>query len=153
MVQYDLFTGKESALTVSENLTIPPISSPSDLEYFLNQLNVVQVGVHFLGSAVQKRPVSGNYRGLCPFHAEKTPSFYLKPKPNYFTCYGCQEAGGPLMLWARLDGSLLDNLIQRLIGEDVDVFDRNEEEVNISAEQRQYYLIFGEALDKEYKRY
>ena len=150
MNQFDLFTRKESALTVSEKLIIPTINSPSDLEYFLNQLNVVQVGVHFLGSAVQRRPVSGNYRGLCPFHLEKTPSFYLKPKLNYFTCYGCQEAGGPLKLWARLEGSLLDNLVQSLIGEDLDVFDRSGEERCISIEQRQYYTLFREAIDKEY---
>ena len=34
-----------------------------------------------------------NRRGLCPFHAEKTPSFFVYPDTTSFYCFGCQEAG------------------------------------------------------------
>ncbi len=39
-----------------------------------------------------------NYKRLCPFHREKHPSFYIRPKRNRFVCYGCGENGGPLRL-------------------------------------------------------
>ena len=38
---------------------------------------------------------SGGYRmvGLCPFHREKTPSFFVYTNDNHFYCFGCQEFG------------------------------------------------------------
>ena len=37
---------------------------------------------------------SGRYlKGLCPFHAEKTPSFFVFPDTNTFKCFGCGEGG------------------------------------------------------------
>ncbi|MDO8656803.1 MAG: CHC2 zinc finger domain-containing protein [Nanoarchaeota archaeon] len=157
MKQYDLLTRKESALIVNESLVIPSINSPSDLEKFLSELNVVQVGVHFLGDKVQRRPVSSNYRGLCPFHYEKTPSFYLKPKPNYFACYGCQEVGGPLALWSRLDERLLDDLLEHCKLHDEEIQGLFSGKLVSSftpalpAQQQQYYTLFQDAIHKEYR--
>ncbi|MFT4186655.1 MAG: DNA primase [Micrococcaceae bacterium] len=35
----------------------------------------------------------GTWKGLCPFHDEKTPSFTVKPQAGYYHCFGCGEGG------------------------------------------------------------
>jgi DNA primase len=40
-----------------------------------------------------KRAGTGSWKGLCPFHAEKTPSFNVREQQQYFHCFGCGEKG------------------------------------------------------------
>jgi len=41
--------------------------------------------------------------GLCPFHEEKSPSFFINPKQNVFHCHGCDERGDAIRLLMKLD--------------------------------------------------
>lgn len=43
------------------------------------------------------------YRGLCPFHQEKTPSFHVYERSGRFHCYGCGEKGDVFDFLIRLD--------------------------------------------------
>lgn len=46
------------------------------------------------GSAVALKPSSGGkFKGLCPFHGEKSPSFYVDANFQNYRCFGCQESG------------------------------------------------------------
>lgn len=49
-----------------------------------------------IGKTVKLRRVSGALVGLCPFHREKTPSFYVYDTSAKFKCYGCGERGDAL---------------------------------------------------------
>jgi DNA primase len=42
---------------------------------------------------VRLRKAGGTYKGLCPFHQERTPSFTVTPARGTFKCFGCGEGG------------------------------------------------------------
>ena len=46
-----------------------------------------------VGEFVSLKKRGGNFVGLCPFHNEKTPSFYVSPAKGIFKCFGCGKAG------------------------------------------------------------
>ncbi|OGY73162.1 MAG: DNA primase [Candidatus Jacksonbacteria bacterium RIFCSPLOWO2_12_FULL_44_15b] len=49
--------------------------------------------VEFIGQYVVLKPAGTNFRGLCPFHKEKTPSFMVSPSRKSFKCFGCGKGG------------------------------------------------------------
>ncbi len=42
---------------------------------------------------VDLKPAGKNFKALCPFHTEKTPSFFVMPEKESFACYGCNKFG------------------------------------------------------------
>lgn len=46
-----------------------------------------------VGDFVSLKKRGANHIGCCPFHNEKTPSFYVSPSKGIFKCFGCGEAG------------------------------------------------------------
>jgi len=49
--------------------------------------------VDLVGRFVNLRKAGSHWKGLCPFHAEKTPSFTVNPQKNIFHCFGCGVGG------------------------------------------------------------
>lgn len=45
------------------------------------------------GYGLDLKSAGKNYKALCPFHTEKTPSFFVKPESDSFACYGCNKFG------------------------------------------------------------
>lgn len=49
--------------------------------------------VDVVGDYVRLKKSGSRYKGLCPFHDEKTPSFSVDPRQGLFYCFGCQKGG------------------------------------------------------------
>lgn len=52
---------------------------------------------------VRLRKAGGTYKGLCPFHPEKTPSFTVSPARGTYKCFGCGEYGDPISFVEKLE--------------------------------------------------
>lgn len=55
--------------------------------------------VELVGQFVQLKRTGQNFLGLCPFHAEKTPSFTVSPSKQMFHCFGCRKGGDIFAFW------------------------------------------------------
>ncbi|NUL83251.1 MAG: DNA primase [Armatimonadetes bacterium] len=55
-----------------------------------------------------------NLKGLCPFHNEKTPSFFVIPDLNRFKCFGCGESGDAFAFLMRMEGIGFADAARRL---------------------------------------
>ena len=60
---------------------------------FLEEVRRTADIVRYVSDHVQLRKVGGSWKGLCPFHNEKTPSFNVSADRGRFHCFGCGEGG------------------------------------------------------------
>jgi len=73
---------------------------PGDFDLVKERVDIVQL----VGERVQLRKAGRSYSGLCPFHAEKTPSFSVDPERRTFHCFGCGERGDVFDWLIKTDG-------------------------------------------------
>jgi DNA primase len=62
---------------------------PNPVEDIKDRLDAVEV----IGKYVPLKKAGHNFKGLCPFHSEKTPSFVVFPDDGHFHCFGCGQNG------------------------------------------------------------
>lgn len=66
-----------------------PVIKPSCLRDIKTRINIADV----VGRTVTLKKAGATLKGLCPFHQEKTPSFYVHPDKGYYKCFGCGKSG------------------------------------------------------------
>jgi DNA primase len=57
----------------------------------------------FIGGYVQLTKRGRDLVGLCPFHAEKTPSFHVHPDRGFFKCFGCNAGGDAIAFYRQIE--------------------------------------------------
>ena len=75
-------------------------SNQSAKEEIKRAADIVQV----IGQFVQLKKAGKNFMGLCPFHAEKDPSFTVSSDRQMFHCFGCKKGGDIFAFWMEYHG-------------------------------------------------
>src|SRR6476620_4385078 len=77
-----------------------------------NKLTVVEV----VGETVSLKKAGTTYKGLCPFHGEKTPSFVVTPQRESWHCFGCGLGGDIFSFVMQRDGVTFPEALRTLAG-------------------------------------
>ena len=89
---------------------------------FINDLIERADIVALIGDRVPLKKAGKDFKGLCPFHNEKTPSFHVIPKDQFFHCFGCGQSGSALkflMDYERLEFVEAVEALAEFVGVDV----------------------------------
>jgi len=99
----------------------------TEIDEIKQKLDIVDV----VGQYVSLKKSGKNYKGLCPFHGEKTPSFMVNQELQIYKCFGCNEGGDIFSFVEKMEGydfrQALETLAERA-GIKLKEFSRNENE-------------------------
>src|SRR5271168_4001469 len=84
---------------------------------FLDELRSRVSLADLVGKRVRLARKGREYGGLCPFHNEKTPSFYVVEDKGFFHCFGCGAHGDAIGFLMRADNLDFIEAVERLAGE------------------------------------
>ncbi len=81
------------------------------IEQVLQSIDIVQVVSSY---CELKESGTDRYRGLCPFHAEKTPSFFVSKSKQMFHCFGCGKGGDAITFLQEINGLTFTEALEML---------------------------------------
>lgn len=70
--------------------------------------------VALVGETVALRRAGPQFKGLCPFHKERSPSFFVHPAKNLYQCHGCKTGGSAIDWLVWRDGVSIGDAIRQL---------------------------------------
>lgn len=70
--------------------------------------------VELISNYVSLKRAGAVYKGLCPFHSEKTPSFVVTPHKRMFHCFGCGVGGGAITFLMKIGGHSFPEAVEEL---------------------------------------
>ena len=82
----------------------------SDVDVVRERTDIVQL----ISEYVPLKKSGREYRGTCPFHQEKDPSFYVNPAKGVYFCFGCKASGGVFNFIMQVEGLRFNDAVERL---------------------------------------
>lgn len=81
-----------------------------DIDEVRRRTDIVQV----ISEHISLKKVGRNYKTLCPFHKEKTPSFIVDPTKQLYHCFGCGEGGNVYTFLMKMDKLDFPDIVKML---------------------------------------
>ncbi len=89
----------------------------TDRNRVVDEINARLPITDVVGRYVKLKKAGRNFLGLCPFHAERTPSFTVSPDKNMFYCFGCKAGGDVVSFVSKVEGLTYFEALQQLARE------------------------------------
>ncbi len=83
----------------------------------LDQIRRAADIVEVVGRAVPLKRTGKSWKGCCPFHQEKSPSFHVHPDSGIWKCYGCQKGGNVFMFLVEREGMSFPEAVRQIARE------------------------------------
>jgi DNA primase len=116
---------------------------PNYIEEIKRRVTIVDV----IGQRVSLKKSGRNFKGLCPFHAEKSGSFYVWPDSESYFCFGCKESGDIFNFLMKTEGLAFGEALEQLAGRaGVQLPERQTSEDFETARRRQEHERLSETL-------
>ncbi len=87
-----------------------PVFSPDIIARVKDETDIVEV----VRQHVSLKPAGSVYKGLCPFHREKTPSFIVTPARQRYHCFGCATGGDVISFTMEVEGVTFPEAVEIL---------------------------------------
>ena len=85
-------------------------------QHFIDELIARADIVEIIGARVQLKKAGREYKACCPFHGEKTPSFWVSPEKQFYHCFGCGKHGTVIGFLMDYDRMSFPEAIEDLAG-------------------------------------
>jgi len=113
-----------------------------------NRASIVEV----VSDYVTLKKAGRNYMGLCPFHAEKTPSFTVSEDKGIYHCFGCQTGGSVFHFLMQYDQLTFPEAVERVAKRYGIIVERSDRHLNSDGSEREVLYRINERAAANYQK-
>ena len=117
-------------------------------EEIKEKINIVDL----IGEYVQLKKAGVNFRAVCPFHQEKTPSFLVSPVKQIWHCFGCSLGGDVFEFIKQIEGVEFPEALHMLASRAGVVLRRSTVEYQKETDQKKALLAINELAAKYFAK-